>query len=311
MTEYECHQLQHDGRTFEFVTPPAEPAGPAHDRDAAELARQLFARLSPGDLVLEFGAGTGVLSILLAASGAKMMCFEDDTTRLSLLHENTRRNAVQGINAFSKVPAAEAALGMAPRLLVVGQSPYAHSCLRTAAAIVGEHKPLVCVAASALEEFSRTAHYLRGSGYFPKEHLGQATHVLFAHGTADLTDLSYQLMTGVQGAAAALRELRGDTWLERLARDMNQLTTSVDERLRQTRALIEEQLIHSRRLDAEVFGLVQRLDKQRPRTPQPTPPPPRLQPTPVRKLKKLVRDPRGFVKDSKHPLVRGLARVVK
>jgi 16S rRNA (adenine1518-N6/adenine1519-N6)-dimethyltransferase len=108
------------------------------------LARKLVAALSPGpgDLVLEYGCGTGVLTRLLAASGARVVGVEIDAALLDRLRADPALTGVlwrdEGLEAL---PPARAAVdyGVA-RVKLIGNLPYQLSATALWGAIEGaEH----------------------------------------------------------------------------------------------------------------------------------------------------------------------------
>lgn len=317
MSEQSTYRFEFGSQRFELLLGPAvaaAAAGPAAfaaatsaPRDPSEgglwatagVLRSLSAHLGAGDLVLDWGAGLGAYAVPLASlPQVRVVAFEADAALRQLLMENARRNGVSlGVHAPEAL--SEAALGGPPKLVRL-DADAAEASLRPLSALLLEHQPLLCVCSAHSGGQESAAVLLRTLGYAPRAHLGAAQVVLYSHDEGQPSDVPFQIMTAVE-ALSALIETRTTA-----------LREALDAHARQTRGLLDEQLVHARRVDAELFDLKRRLHGSLDDAPREAAPSGggSAAPTALRKLRKLVRDPRAFVQDSRSLVVRRLGKKV-
>lgn len=287
-----------------------------------ELLRHAASWLAPGDLVVDVGAHIGNHSVFYAKiCGARVIALEPRPGSYETLVANLELNGVQGaVRAIARaagscpgrapprgsrpdgadarrlqedphgpievVPLDDLELGGPARLLKIDAPGRELEVLDGAERLLREHRPRLYVKAPAEEALRALLRKIAPWGYAVRAEIA-GTGAFFC------------------------------VPVDPPARDLEARSRGL---LDEIRSLLEAQLLHSRRIEAELVTVKQRLDRREPSRPRSGSPDrggrrERSSRSPGggarrRKLRKLQRDPRAFFADSKHPPLRALAKLI-
>ncbi len=127
-----------------------------HGEYADALSVALDAMLRPGDTVVEFGAGSGALSIAMARRAGNVYAIADSPDSFRLLTANAALNEMAGLHPILPPVAPDSLQLTACRVVRVGPAAEPVAALAAASRIVADYQPLLCIDANTPDRAAAT-----------------------------------------------------------------------------------------------------------------------------------------------------------
>lgn len=171
--------------------------------------------------------------------------------------------------------------------------------------LLPERQGLVWVEIRSPSLLADTIAVLADFGFVPRVHLEDAFSVLFSRKNAPF------VAHFPRSSEDAVTNDLNERWSAQATHAVIcDLRDEVQFHARRTNTILDEQLLHTRRVEAELFEITRRPGQGpfanssgRPASPS------RSQSTTYRKMRKLVQNPSAFFQDAKHPLLKAVLRL--
>ncbi len=289
--ESNSHPLRLSSEQPKELPSESSPAssGPRVDR----CARDIAALMNPNDLVLSLSPLTAPLAVKVAALANVRALFVERQD-----HSASGRSDVVpgGPLPVAPVDAARRVAKSAARVLALLRARVdSLSLLDDVLLASGHTRADVCVIFDKHEELPEVLDQLVAVGLLPWLHLGVGGALLCVPRTTLESPTAQVDTMGLPPRLAPAYAMA----LARQLENLQHLQRAHDER---SAALLDELLVHHRRIEAELFDL--RLGSPVSVRSKAAATDVHSTPTVLRKARKLLRDPRSFVKDSKNPVLR-------
>lgn len=278
------------------VSSSEQPEGYSSDSSSAAgslrvdaCARDIAALVNAKDLVLSLSSQTAPLAARVAELANVRALLVDRG------NESTSRPRVSdGALLVETLAAARRVAQSAGRVLILLRAGIDSTALLDDVAPPNGHgTPDVCVTYDKHSELCEVVEQLAARGLAPWIHLGAGSALLC------VPRATLESPTGDSVSLLPCFVPLATTDISRQLHELLRLQRAHEER---TAVLLDELLVHHRRIEAELFdlrlGSPAKVRSEAPVTES------RRTPSAVRKARKLLRDPRSFFNDSKHPILR-------